>query len=632
MKKLVLYFLLLTEITFSNAQLVYYSTVESLPGEDNRVVIGIFDLKTCSSKELYIDTTDHNVGYVEWIDIALSPDGKLFGLGQDGISEINLVSLSHTLIVPGPTPPNQRWRAGLECTKDNTLIFGERDLFTYDIQNQILDFKGRFLNPTTLWANIFWINGALMGSANNKIVSINLLNPANSQIYCNLPQTGFLSFFQLAIACDSVALFALHVSGDLYIVNPNDCSTTYYCTIPHTLDQTFQGTTPAYMFLPPEPCKISLDLDSTDSKLPGLNYSDTIFCSLPSLFLPPSLDIYSDYQWDSLVVWIDQGPLGISIIGDSPLFASISGNQSRKLKYHSILDSNFSDLSTFIEGLQLLGQIPEGITSLRIGFTAWASNLKSDTAYAYITLVGRKSTAGENNQIEFCSSDSPILFSSFLSDDASDDGIWIPNSVVPGYFSPSIDTSGQYLYLINDSICGPDTAFIILEPRPTPIFDLGPTKIICADDTAHFGIDLSNVSIHWNDGSNNSEIDILEPQLVSVVVTDEYGCNYYDSSRVVLDFNCIHENIFIPNIFSPNNDGINDKFIITDYNGIQNMELSIFDRWGNLVYVDFGKSVFWDGNTKNGEIAPLGVYVFKLKIVIDNYHHIFKSGNVTLIR
>jgi gliding motility-associated-like protein len=78
---------------------------------------------------------------------------------------------------------------------------------------------------------------------------------------------------------------------------------------------------------------------------------------------------------------------------------------------------------------------------------------------------------------------------------------------------------------------------------------------------------------------------------------------------------------FIPDAFSPNDDGINDKFEIKGIAKYQTVEIRIFNRWGNTVYQSknygegLGKDGFWDGNSKSGSgPIPNGTYFYILKL------------------
>lgn len=86
----------------------------------------------------------------------------------------------------------------------------------------------------------------------------------------------------------------------------------------------------------------------------------------------------------------------------------------------------------------------------------------------------------------------------------------------------------------------------------------------------------------------------------------------------------------MPGIFSPNGDGEND---VLSWKGrfIQDIEWSIYNRWGEVVFQTNDITVFWDGNT-NGNQAPSGVYGYTLIASSSNGEEIKKSGEVTLVR
>ena len=86
----------------------------------------------------------------------------------------------------------------------------------------------------------------------------------------------------------------------------------------------------------------------------------------------------------------------------------------------------------------------------------------------------------------------------------------------------------------------------------------------------------------------------------------------------------------LPSAFSPNGDGNNDFLFV--YGGqIEKIYLSIYDRWGEMVFETTNKDQGWDGTYK-GEPASSGVYVYKFKAVFWDGDIESKSGNITLIR
>lgn len=86
--------------------------------------------------------------------------------------------------------------------------------------------------------------------------------------------------------------------------------------------------------------------------------------------------------------------------------------------------------------------------------------------------------------------------------------------------------------------------------------------------------------------------------------------------------------MFMPNIFTPNNDNINDIFKPTGA-GIVDYELYIFNNWGQLVYL--GKDTGWNGINGNS-ISPDGSYIYVLKYTTDKQLTLFEKGIVNLIR
>ena len=89
-----------------------------------------------------------------------------------------------------------------------------------------------------------------------------------------------------------------------------------------------------------------------------------------------------------------------------------------------------------------------------------------------------------------------------------------------------------------------------------------------------------------------------------------------------------HSKIFIPNVFSPNGDAINDYFEVSSSNDeYVSIEISIFDRWSSLIY----RGEKWDGRRENTRVAP-GVYVYLIKLVDDQGNELILSNSVTVIR
>jgi gliding motility-associated-like protein len=86
----------------------------------------------------------------------------------------------------------------------------------------------------------------------------------------------------------------------------------------------------------------------------------------------------------------------------------------------------------------------------------------------------------------------------------------------------------------------------------------------------------------------------------------------------------------LPSAFSPNNDGQNDLLRVLG-TGINEIDFSIYNRWGQLVFNTTNKDIGWDGSF-NGDKQEVGVYVWRLQGSLTDGTQIKKSGNVTLVR
>ena len=92
---------------------------------------------------------------------------------------------------------------------------------------------------------------------------------------------------------------------------------------------------------------------------------------------------------------------------------------------------------------------------------------------------------------------------------------------------------------------------------------------------------------------------------------------------------------YIPNVFTPNNDGQNDEFKPMATCPVENYQLQIFDRWGNRGFETTDVSIGWDG-TFRGSVVATGVYVWRVQYEGLNergaVETTIKTGDVTILR
>ncbi len=87
---------------------------------------------------------------------------------------------------------------------------------------------------------------------------------------------------------------------------------------------------------------------------------------------------------------------------------------------------------------------------------------------------------------------------------------------------------------------------------------------------------------------------------------------------------------FVPNAFSPNDDGFNDHFTISGY-GMEQFSFQVYNRWGQIIYTQTGGQISWDGRHQ-GTFVPEGVYPYTLVALGEDGLEYVKNGTITVIR
>ncbi len=98
----------------------------------------------------------------------------------------------------------------------------------------------------------------------------------------------------------------------------------------------------------------------------------------------------------------------------------------------------------------------------------------------------------------------------------------------------------------------------------------------------------------------------------------------------VIEDGCFETDIFVPNTFTPNGDGYNDKMFARGHK-LAKVYFAIYNRWGEMVFETDKITEGWDGNYK-GRPADVGVFGYYVKYTCVNGAENFKKGNITLIR
>ena len=184
-------------------------------------------------------------------------------------------------------------------------------------------------------------------------------------------------------------------------------------------------------------------------------------------------------------------------------------------------------------------------------------------------------------------------------------------------------------------------ASVVVHPVPTAAFTYSITELPDAVLPVEFD-DLSSggVNYTWTFGDGEGSTYNAPGHLYQLgplcsfspmlVVTNEFGCS--DTAvRVITVPRDMR--VWAPNAFTPTGDGLNEEFVVQGADiDLGSVQLTIFDRWGNLVHEVKGATPSWDG-TMNGELCKNDVYVWRLKARLQcGYDEEEHFGHVTLVR
>jgi len=200
-------------------------------------------------------------------------------------------------------------------------------------------------------------------------------------------------------------------------------------------------------------------------------------------------------------------------------------------------------------------------------------------------------------------------------------------------FEYEIVEPGLYWLEIQQGNCiAKDSITILYDSSPS--VDMGPDLVICdGEEIRIFPSSNNALSFEWQDGSTRPFLDASEKGTYQITVRNECGTATDELELNV--FQCDPCEIFVPNAFSPNNDGYNDAFQVLSDCEFFKFEFQIFDRWGNQVYGSENIEESWDGFLK-GQFCPTAVYAYILKIEWLNKFGIptekVQTGDILLIR
>ncbi len=234
-------------------------------------------------------------------------------------------------------------------------------------------------------------------------------------------------------------------------------------------------------------------------------------------------------------------------------------------------------------------------------------------------------TLCENDCIDFTdnSTSSPTNWSwTFTGANPSSSALQNPTSICYG-------TAGTYtVTLVASNSFGSNSTSMTVTVNPNPTASAGSSTTITIGNSTTLNATGGGTYL-WSTGETSSSITVSPTASTQYCVTvNSNGCSDTSCVWVYVDVTC--GDVFVPNAFSPNNDGMNDVLYVRG-NCIKTMSFRIYDRWGEKVFETADPKAGWDG-TFRGKLMDAAVFGYHLDAELLTGETVKMKGNITLVR
>lgn len=273
---------------------------------------------------------------------------------------------------------------------------------------------------------------------------------------------------------------------------------------------------------------------------------------------------------------------------------------------------------------------------------------KKDSVKVYLYQLPSTVNITSNDTVYACSANQSLLSATLP---AIGNGMWtttgsanIINPLLNNTFANQLSPGwNQFYYTISNGICPSTTDSISIYKNyqaqiltsdtalcieSTSIVVVGNEPIFSLTPSWYFSIGQGNI-----DGSNDftATVTKLTAGANQLVYRLSHPiCGYsYDTLSIAVS-NCTGDEFIFPTVITPNFDGKNDEFVITNLNLFYpNCQVTIVNRWGSVVFESTGYKELWDGTFK-GEGLPMGTYFYH--ILLNDEENTKYSGPISIIR
>jgi gliding motility-associated-like protein len=204
---------------------------------------------------------------------------------------------------------------------------------------------------------------------------------------------------------------------------------------------------------------------------------------------------------------------------------------------------------------------------------------------------------------------------------------------------PAVDTI--YKVAITENTCHQtDTLSIPVGVGQLPASTVTVSNAIdCSNDQARLQVTSNSAddTYAWDPAlgitqlqSSTPTVTPVQPTRYYVTITNKDGCSKRDSVDVLVDFAHAKGSYAMANVFTPNGDGQNDCFGLKFWGGVKQLDFSVYNRWGGMVFHTNDPNACWDGRFQGREQSA-ATFIYQIRAVTV-CGTVYRKGTVTLVR
>jgi gliding motility-associated-like protein len=379
-------------------------------------------------------------------------------------------------------------------------------------------------------------------------------------------------------------------------------------------------------------CSVSDFVTITELVYPTAAWADSVyFCSGESIVLDPQSNATA-FSWTidgstaSTLPIISGGNYAVQLFNDFCATAEsiIAFEVSPPTLYlgqdQFLCIGETATINSTLTGLWSVGGVSNQITTTATGQYFQSLNtlgcISSDTVnitFQFPPLV-------------FLGNDTTICEGTILNLDAGAPGTWST-----GNFATllAVNAPGNYSVVVNDGVCiSLDSIDIFMDYAPLDVLPDSVTHCSDLPITLNAGANLAE-TFSWSTSETSTSITPPVTGTYSLIASNYCGTR---TETIEVFYEKCEFTLFIPNSFTPNNDGINDVWFPV-FDQLDVIDITIFDRWGEPIFEGNKQNFFWTGNVRGGDYyAPNGAYAYKILYKSQFGDDEIRYGHIVLTR